>query len=162
MNISRVSSSPSVRAMIAFASGMLFAVGLALAGMTKPAKVMAFLDVAGAWDPSLAFVMIGATSVYAVAHRLVLRRRAPMRATAFQSPSQREIDAKLLVGAGLFGVGWGLAGYCPGPALTSLATASLDTVTFVLAMAMGMLLHELSSTAAERAPSRPNRTTRPS
>lgn len=128
--------------LISFTAGVLFAVGLALAGMTQPAKVVGFLDVAGAWDPSLAFVMMGAIAVYFVASRLVRRQRAPFSGGFFHLPSRRDIEPNLLLGAGLFGVGWGLAGYCPGPGLTAVASGSLTAVTFVAAMALGMLLFE--------------------
>jgi uncharacterized protein len=130
---------PGLEIVISFAAGVLFAVGLALAGMTKPSKVVGFLDVAGDWDPSLAFVMLGAITVYAVANRLVKRRAAPLAGGGFHLPTRRDIDPSLLLGAGLFGIGWGLAGYCPGPGLTSLATGSAAAITFVVAMSIGML-----------------------
>lgn len=124
---------------ISFAAGMLFAVGLALAGMTQPSKVVGFLDVAGAWDPSLAFVMMGAIAVYAVANRLVKGRSAPLAGGPFHLPTRRDIDPNLLFGAALFGIGWGLAGYCPGPGLTSVVTGAKAPLTFVVAMSIGML-----------------------
>lgn len=130
--------------LVALAAGALFSVGLALAGMTQPAKVVAFLDVAGSWDPSLALVMIGAIAIYAVAHRLAQRRSKPLLSARFELPTRRDIDPKLVLGAALFGVGWGLSGYCPGPALTSLATGALTPLLFVAAMATGMLLFELT------------------
>lgn len=126
---------------VSFFSGALFAAGLGVAGMTNPAKVMAFLDVAGAWDPSLAFVMIGAIAVYAVAFRVAIKRPAPLLAEAFSLPKRSDLDAPLILGAGLFGAGWGLAGYCPGPAITSLATGAPGVFLFVAAMLAGMLLH---------------------
>lgn len=127
---------------VAFVSGLLFAVGLAIAGMTQPAKVIGFLDVAGSWDPSLAFVMIGAIAVYFVANRLVQRRAAPLVGAVFHLPTRRDIEPRLLVGAGLFGIGWGLAGYCPGPGLSALGTGGLRALLFVASMAAGMLLFE--------------------
>lgn len=127
---------------VAFASGLLFAVGLAVAGMTQPAKVVGFLDVAGRWDPSLAFVMIGAIAVYSVANRLVQRRAAPLVGSAFHLPTRRDIEPRLVLGAGLFGIGWGLAGYCPGPGLSALVTGSFRALSFVASMAAGMLLFE--------------------
>jgi uncharacterized protein len=126
---------------LSLASGVLFSVGLAISGMTQPAKVVAFLDIAGRWDPSLAFVMGAATLVYFTAFRLVMRQTAPL-VGEFHLPTQRDIEPKLVVGAALFGVGWGLAGYCPGPALVSLATGSASAFTFVAAMAIGMLLFD--------------------
>jgi uncharacterized membrane protein YedE/YeeE len=128
--------------LVSFASGVLFAVGLAIAGMTQPGKVVGFLDVAGDWDPSLAFVMMGAIAVYFVANRLVQRRPAPLVGAAFHLPTRRDIEPKLVIGAGLFGVGWGLAGYCPGPGLSSLAAGGLKPLLFVASMAAGMLLFE--------------------
>ena len=142
--MSEPQAKPNARleAAVAFVAGVLFAVGLAISGMTQPSKVIAFLDVAGAWDPSLAFVMVGAISVYFVATRLVKRRSAPFSGGSFHLPTRRDIEPNLLIGAGLFGVGWGLGGYCPGPSLTSLATGSASAITFVVAMALGMLLFE--------------------
>ena len=117
----------------ALLSGTIFGSGLAVARMTNPAKVLAFLDVAGGWDPSLAFVMGSALAVSAIAHRF---RSAP-------SGIATGIDARLLGGSVLFGLGWGLAGFCPGPAIASLSTGSGEVVTFVLAMVVGMLLFDL-------------------
>ena len=128
--------------LVAFAAGALFAVGLALAGMTQPAKVVGFLDVAGNWDPSLAFVMVGAIAVYFVANRLAKRRVQPLFSPTFHLPTRRDIEPNLLIGAGLFGIGWGLAGYCPGPGLASLGTGTTGAILFVGAMALGMLLFE--------------------
>jgi uncharacterized protein len=122
----------------AFAAGALFAVGLGVGGMTQPAKVVSFLDFAGTWDPSLAFVMAGAVGVYAAAFRLARHRLRPLLSAAFVIPTRRDIDARLLGGAALFGIGWGLAGYCPGPAIVSLVTGRADVVVFVTAMLAGM------------------------
>ena len=133
--------SRGARAAVAFTSGALFALGLALAGMTRPSKVLAFLDFAGDWDPSLAFVMVGAIGVYAVAARLVLRR-PPRWEPGFAFPEARRLDAPLLAGSALFGIGWGLSGYCPGPALTSAAATS-EAALFAAAMLGGMLVHHL-------------------
>ncbi len=123
----------------AFAAGAVFAVGLALAGMTQPAKVVGFLDVAGDWDPSLAFVMAGAIAIYASLRRWVMRLHAPVWSQAFSLPTKRDINPRLVGGAALFGVGWGLGGFCPGPALASLGTASFEVSIFVGAMLLGML-----------------------
>ena len=127
---------------VLFLGGALFAVGLAVSGMTQPQKVIGFLDFAGSWDPSLMFVMVGAIGVNLVLLRLTLRRKAPVFAAAFQIPTRNDIDGRLLGGAALFGIGWGLAGFCPGPALTSLGTGSMKVVAFVGAMAVGMRLFD--------------------
>ena len=119
---------------VALASGVTFGGGLALAGMTNPAKVLGFLDVAGDWDPSLAFVMGAALLVFAVAYRV----------TREEVATASGIDARLLVGATLFGVGWGLAGFCPGPAIAALMTGSTSVLTFVGAMVAGMALYRVS------------------
>ncbi len=121
------------------ATGMLFGAGLSVSGMINPAKVIAFLDLAGGWDPSLAFVMLGAVAVTAIGYRLVLRRRGPVFGSAFSLPLRRDIDPALLGGAVLFGVGWGLGGYCPGPALAALGFGQTPTLVFVAAMAAGMM-----------------------
>lgn len=128
---------------IAFIAGLLFAVGLGISGMTNPGKVIAFLDFAGAWDPSLAFVMGGALLVNIVAFRLAMRRRAPLFMPTFQLPTRKDIDPRLVGGAALFGVGWGMAGFCPGPGLTSLATLDPSPVVFVVAMSVGMVLYRV-------------------
>lgn len=128
------------RAAAALAAGVSFGLGLALSGMIDPAKVLAFLDLAGAWDASLALVMAGALAVTAPAYRLVLRRRAPLLADAFRLPTRREIDGNLVAGALLFGVGWGVGGFCPGPALAALAFGDVKVIVFVAAMAVGALL----------------------
>lgn len=127
-------------AMAATLAGLLFGAGLAISGMVNPAKVLGFLDIAGAWDPSLALVLAGAVGVNLIGYRLVLKRASPLFATRFSLPSARELDVPLLVGAALFGVGWGLVGYCPGPALAALAAGSLKVVGFVVAMIVGSLL----------------------
>ncbi len=128
------------RSLLAFVVGLVFAAGLALGGMTDPLKVIGFLDVTGAWDPSLAFVMGGAILVYAPVHALVRGRKRPLWDLTFHLPARNDIDARLLVGAGLFGAGWGLGGYCPGPALVSAATFAPATLVFVAAMLAGMWL----------------------
>ena len=120
-----------------FIAGALFGVGLVLAGMTAPRKVIGFLDVAG-WDPSLAFVMLGAVAVHFVGYRLIRRRTGPLFAASFALPTQRRIDPRLLVGAALFGVGWGIAGYCPGPGIVSLGSGAIQPLVFVGAMLLGL------------------------
>ena len=127
-----------MKGLTALAAGLLFGLGLALSGMTQPAKVVGFLDLFGHWDPSLLFVMIGAIGFYLPVHRLVLVRPAPLFAEHFFLPQKQGIDRRLLLGALLFGVGWGLSGYCPGPALTSLGAGSGKALLFAFAMLAGM------------------------
>ena len=130
-----------MRNISAFLIGALFAIGLGVSGMTLPSKVIGFLDFFGSWDPSLVFVMGGAVVVYFIAFRIV-RGIAPVLETSFSLPTNKIIDRKLLGGAALFGVGWGLAGYCPGPVLTSLGAGSTDAAIFFVAMMSGMLAHQ--------------------
>jgi uncharacterized membrane protein YedE/YeeE len=125
---------------IAFAAGLLFGVGLSLGGMTQPAVVLGFLDIFGAWDPRLLFVMGGAVLTTAVGYRLVLRRPQPWLAERFQLPGARRFDARLIGGAALFGIGWGVAGYCPGPALASLAAGAPALLLRVGCMVLGWWL----------------------
>lgn len=120
------------------AAGLVFGAGLVLSGMTRPEKVLGFLDVFGAWDASLMFVMLGAIVVHAVSYRLIRRRSTPLFAPAFLVPSRRDFDAKLLIGAAVFGAGWGLGGYCPGPAIVALPGGGAGVATFVIAMLAGM------------------------
>lgn len=131
------------RILAALAAGALFGTGLILSGMANPAKVLAFLDVAGDWDPSLAFVMGGAIPVAALGFALGRRRAAPLCAAGFAPPPRGLVDARLLGGAVLFGLGWGLAGFCPGPALASLGFAGWQAWLFVAAMLGGMGLFRL-------------------
>lgn len=123
-----------------FFSGLVFAVGLVLGGMTQPQNIIGFLDVFGDWQPSLAFVMFGAVLVHSIAYRLILRRSKPLLAARFLIPKRSDIDAKLVVGAALFGVGWGLGGFCPGPALVATGALIPDAAVFVAAMAAGQWL----------------------
>ncbi len=125
-----------------FVSGVVFAVGLGIGGMTQPAKVIGFLDLAGNWDPSLAFVMIGAIGVHSIVYRLIRNRPSPLFSQAFSLPTRTDIDPRLLLGAAIFGTGWGIAGFCPGPALTSLASGNLSPVIFSAAMIAGMFLYK--------------------
>jgi uncharacterized membrane protein YedE/YeeE len=113
--------------------------------MTQPRKVVAFLDFGGAWDPSLAFVMLGAIAVHFVAQQLRKRRARPLLAARFSPIARTHIDAALVIGAALFGIGWGLSGFCPGPAVVSMGTGRLATIIFVLSMIAGMLLFRLVS-----------------
>jgi len=123
-----------------FVSGVLFGAGLTISQMVNPRKVTDFLDFFGNWDPSLAFVMGGALLVTALGFRIVLRRDHPLFVAEFHLPPGKRIDAPLVGGAALFGVGWGLAGFCPGPAVASLAYGLWQSVVFVAAMVIGMLL----------------------
>jgi uncharacterized membrane protein YedE/YeeE len=123
----------------AFASGLLFGAGLLVGGMTDPHKVIGFLDVGGAWDPSLAFVMLGAVAVHFLAYRWVRGSAAPLFADEYAIPKLRQIDTKLVGGSAVFGVGWGLAGYCPGPGIVSLGAGSRGALVFVATMLIGML-----------------------
>ena len=127
--------------LVAFLSGLTFALGLGISGMTRPVKVVGFLDFFGAWDASLAFVMLGAIAVYFVAYRLSLSMRSPVLAPGFSIPKRTDLDARLFVGAALFGAGWGLGGFCPGPAITSLASGASPVTVFVATMAAGIYLH---------------------
>ncbi len=129
----------------AFISAFLFGVGLALAGMTLPGKVIGFLDLTGNWDPSLALVMVGAITVHAVSFRLIMKRPSPLFSPKFLVPTRRDIDAKLVVGSLIFGVGWGLGGFCPGPALVAFATGQPKVLYFVASMCAGVVFHRLYS-----------------
>ena len=130
--------------LIAFATGLVFGLGLLLSGLMNPAKVLAFLDLAGPWDPSLLCTMGGATLVAALAFRVAKRRGRTLLGQALRLPSSTDIDRRLVLGSVAFGIGWGLAGFCPGPAIASLGTGSLKPVLFVLAMVAGMGLFELA------------------
>lgn len=132
----------------AFAVGLLFGLGLLVSGMADPAKVLAFLDVTGRWDPSLAFVMAGAVAVSATGYLVARRRGRPLLASRLEIPNRRDLDPRLIAGAAVFGIGWGLAGLCPGPALTLLTVAPAQAVTFVIAMVVGMLAFRLLPAAA--------------
>jgi uncharacterized membrane protein YedE/YeeE len=127
-----------------FSAGILFGAGLTISQMVNPRKVTDFLDFLGNWDPSLAFVMGGALAVTALGYRLVLRRPHPLFVSEFHRPAKQRIDARLIGGAALFGVGWGLAGFCPGPAVASLGYGMWQSVVFVSAMLVGMLLWDRS------------------
>lgn len=122
----------------AFGAGLVFGLGLVVSQMVNPAKVLGFLDIFGGWDPSLALVMATAIPVTALGYAVAARRRAPLCAAQFATPAQTRIDRPLIIGATLFGVGWGMVGYCPGPALASLALGGHRTALFVGAMLLGM------------------------
>jgi uncharacterized protein len=123
---------------ISLISGTLFGIGLVVSGMSNPAKVLNFLDVFGTWDPSLAFVMAGALIVTTIGYRLAWRQPKPVLADMFDLPVSQIIDNRLLIGAATFGIGWGLSGFCPGPAVTALALLAPGTLVFVPAMLIGM------------------------
>jgi uncharacterized membrane protein YedE/YeeE len=127
---------------VSFACGLIFGAGLLISGMTDTAKVLGFLDLFGAWDATLAFVMAGAVAVSSIGFALAKRRGAPAFSAQHLWPTRKDIDAPLVTGAALFGIGWGLVGLCPGPALVNLAGLSLPVIAFVAAMAAGMLGHE--------------------
>ena len=133
---------------IEFLVGLLFGVGLIFSGMTDPGKVIGFLDVAGHWDPSLAFVMGGAVFVGLVAFAIARKRTSTLLGGAMHMPNSDDIDQRLLTGALVFGVGWGLAGFCPGPALVALGAGVWQAAVFAAAMLAGMAVHELSSRPA--------------
>jgi uncharacterized protein len=132
-----------MRAVVNAIAGLLFGLGLLISGMANPAKVQNFLDLAGTFDPSLIFVMLGAVVVTFVGYRLVFRRPRPLLAERFFVPTVKDIDGRLTIGAALFGIGWGLSGFCPGPAITSLPLLAKGTLIFVPAMLVGIGLARL-------------------
>jgi len=134
-----------IRFLSCLLAGALFGLGLAIAQMTNPLKVQNFLDIAGDWDPSLAFVMGAAVTITMLAFRLVLRRERPLLGGRFHLPVLTEVDRRLVTGAALFGIGWGLTGYCPGPALATLLSGNSEVLLFVPAMLLGGFLHRLQS-----------------
>ena len=132
-----------MQVLMAFITGLIFGLGLILSGMTDPAKVIGFLDIAGAWNPSLAFVMGGAILIAAIAFHFAKTFPKALLGDAMRLPTARQIDRRLVLGGLTFGVGWGLAGYCPGPALTSLAIGGSKPLIFVVAMLAGMAIFEI-------------------
>ena len=139
-----------MRMVTAFIAGLVFGLGLILSGMTDPSKVIGFLDLAGLWNPSLAFVMCGAIAVGLVAFRVAAKRDRTLLGGAMHLPATRRIDRRLILGGLCFGVGWGLGGYCPGPAVASLATGAVEPAIFVLAMLVGMAVFEYQERSARR------------
>ncbi|MFC3392737.1 DUF6691 family protein [Aidingimonas halophila] len=129
-----------MKVLAGYLAGLLFGLGLAISGMTDPARVIGFLDVAGSWDPTLIFVLGGAVVTTFSGYRLVWRRPAPLLETRFQLPTRRDLDVRLLGGAAFFGIGWGLSGYCPGPAVASLPGLSWPLLMFLVAMMSGWWL----------------------
>jgi uncharacterized membrane protein YedE/YeeE len=143
------------RLVVAYVSGLVFALGLGISGMTHPSKVLGFLDFAGAWDPSLALVMGSGVLVNFAFFRLARRRGRPLFAPSFSLPAKSAIDGSLLGGAALFGVGWGLGGFCPGPALVSAVTGATPVVAFVVAMLAGMAIFDAVERPAKAAAPQP-------
>ena len=140
-----------MRALVAvFLSGVVFALGLGVSGMTDADKVIGFLNLAGAWDPSLAFVMAGAIAVHLLLLRLITQRPGPLFGEEFHTPARGDVDGRLLGGAAIFGVGWALGGFCPGPGVTSGVTLGLEALTFVAAMLVGMAAFHLLEGRAAR------------
>ncbi|WP_407658615.1 DUF6691 family protein [Methylobacterium planeticum] len=137
-----------MRTLAALAAGLVFGFGLALSGMLDPARVRGFLDVTGAWDPSLVFVLGGAVTISGLGYALSRRLARPVLDTGFDLPRTRRIDPPLLLGAALFGIGWGLAGFCPGPAVAALSTGAIPVLAFVAAMLAGMAAHGLLGSSA--------------
>jgi uncharacterized membrane protein YedE/YeeE len=133
------------RILVSIACGILFGIGLVVSDMVNPARVLAFLDVTGNWDPSLAFVMGGALIPSSIAYAIRRRCRKPVFETQFHVPTSRMIDRPLVAGAALFGLGWGLVGLCPGPAIASLVTGRWEAALFVTAMLAGMFVHRMVS-----------------
>lgn len=132
-----------MKRLTAFLAGLLFGFGLLLSGMANPAKVQAFLDLGGAWDPSLALVMIGAIGAALPAFQLASRRQRSLLGAPMQLPTRRNLDRRLVGGSLVFGIGWGLAGFCPGPAITALLTGHGKVLVFVLCLLLGMGLFEV-------------------
>jgi uncharacterized membrane protein YedE/YeeE len=130
-------------AVSALLSGLLFGAGLVLSGMTVPANVVGFLDFTGAWNPSLAFVMGGAIAVHMPLYWLIRKRKSPLFDVQFHVPTRRDIDWRLLTGSAIFGIGWGLGGFCPGPGLVSLASGAAAPMIFVGAMTLGIVLYRV-------------------
>ncbi len=135
----------------AFLTGLVFGTGIAISGMMDPAKVLNFFDIAGSWDPSLAFVMAGALIVTFAGYRLAWRRNAPLFGGGFQVPTATAIDGRLIAGSALFGIGWGIAGFCPGAAIPALGTGRWEVALFLLAVTAGFALRRLLTQTAARA-----------
>lgn len=134
----------------AFFVGFLFAIGLGVGGMTQPQKIINFLDIFGDWDPSLIFVMLGALLVHSIAYQWIKKRSSPLLDVKFHLPTSRKLTGSLIIGSAIFGIGWGLVGFCPGPALTSLLSGQTSPIFFVAAMIVGMWLARLSAPYFEK------------
>ncbi len=126
--------------LMVFVSGLLFGAGVTISGMVNPMKVLNFLDITGIWDPSLAFVMAGGLIVTLIGYHFIFKRLEPFFASSFKLPTTKSVDAKLVLGSACFGLGWGLSGLCPGPAIASIAFGRSEIYLFVAAMAAGMVL----------------------
>ncbi|WP_282038427.1 DUF6691 family protein [Halomonas alimentaria] len=129
-----------MKTLMGYIAGLLFGLGLAVSGMTDPARVLGFLDLAGAWDPTLMFVLGGAVVTNFIGYRLAFKRTAPIYGEAFQLPTRQDLDGRLIGGSALFGIGWGLSGYCPGPAIASIAGPSAPLLAMLVAMVAGWFL----------------------
>ncbi len=134
----------------AFAIGLLFGLGIVVSGMVNPAKVLNFFDLAGTWDPSLAFVMGGALAVTFLGYRLVLKRDGPLLGSAFHLPTARAVDRPLVAGAAVFGIGWGIAGFCPGGAIPALGTGRSEVLVFVASLLAGIVIARFARGALSR------------
>ena len=139
-----------MRVLVPYLIGVIFGTGISISGMANPAKVINFFDIAGSWDPSLAFVMGGALLVTFFGYRYVLKRPQPMMADLFQIPTRRDLDARLLGGSAVFGVGWGIAGFCPGGALPALGTGRTEVFVFVGALIVGILIARVVQSTLSR------------
>lgn len=136
-----------MRLLVSYLIGLVFGVGISISGMANPAKVLNFFDVAGAWDPSLAFVMGGALIVTLIGYRFVLKRPAPVLSASFQLPTLRSLDLPLIGGSAVFGIGWGIAGFCPGGALPALGTGRAEVIVFVVALIVGIFAAKIMQKA---------------
>ena len=140
-----------MHALLAFAAGLVFGLGLIVSGMADPSKVLGFLDLAGKWDPSLAFVMVGAIGVSVIAFRLAGKRAEAVLGGPFHLPTATRIDRRLVIGSVVFGVGWGLAGFCPAPAVVAYGAGYFKAVVFVFAMVAGMGIYEIAERRGPKA-----------
>ena len=132
-----------MRLILSYFIGLIFGVGISVSGMANPAKVLNFFDIAGTWDPSLAFVMGGAVVITSLGYRLVWRRSAPLFGDRFQIPTSNAIDARLIGGSAIFGIGWGIAGFCPGAAIPALGTGRWEVALFLVAVTAGFYVRRL-------------------
>jgi uncharacterized membrane protein YedE/YeeE len=139
----------SLRAAVALVAGVIFGFGLALSGMMDPTRVRGFLDIAGKWDPSLAFALVGAFAVSGLGYAMSRRTRHPVLEATYHLPARRDIDARLLGGAAIFGIGWAMAGLCPGPAIALLSLGMVEAFVFIAMMLAGILAHETLARARE-------------
>ncbi len=135
------------QSIVSFIVGVIFALGLVISGMTNPTKVLAFLDLSGKWDPSLAFVMVGAIGVYFLFYRWITKRDTPILEKEFSLPAKKGLDKKLILGAVLFGLGWGIAGFCPGPAIVNLSSLNPSALIFFAAMTLGAGIFQITNLA---------------